>query len=61
MTLDFESNTAAEPAAIVMAPTADSARRVPRIERCEFETLLQRAMEILNARHLAAQLAAEQK
>jgi hypothetical protein len=28
----------------------------PRIERCEFEQLLQRAMEILNARRLKAQL-----
>jgi hypothetical protein len=28
----------------------------PRIERCEFEELLQRAMEILNARDLKAQL-----
>jgi hypothetical protein len=28
----------------------------PRIERCEFEQLLERAMEILNARDLKAQL-----
>jgi hypothetical protein len=28
----------------------------PRVERCEFEQLLQRAMEILNARDLQAQL-----
>jgi len=28
----------------------------PRIGRCEFEQLLQRAMEILNARDLKAQL-----
>jgi hypothetical protein len=28
----------------------------PRIERCEFEQLLQRAMEILNARDLKARL-----
>ncbi len=28
----------------------------PRIERCEFEELLQRAMEILNARDLKTQL-----
>ena len=28
----------------------------PRIERCEFEHLLQRAMEILNARDLKTQL-----
>ena len=28
----------------------------PRIERCEFEQLLQRAMEILNVRDLKAQL-----
>jgi hypothetical protein len=31
----------------------------PRIERCEFEQLLQRAMEILNARDLEAQLKTE--
>jgi hypothetical protein len=30
----------------------------PRIERCEFEQLLQRAMEILNARDLKTQLRA---
>jgi hypothetical protein len=28
----------------------------PRIERCEFEQLLQRAVEILNARDLKTQL-----
>lgn len=28
----------------------------PRIERCEFEALLQRAMEILNARDLKMEL-----
>jgi hypothetical protein len=28
----------------------------PRIERCEFEQLLQRAMEILNGRNLTGQL-----
>jgi hypothetical protein len=62
MNLDFQSGTTTEAATMVIAPAADSARLAPRIERCEFETLLQRAMEILNARHLAAQLAvAEQK
>jgi len=59
MNLDFESSTKTEPAAVLMAPAADTARLVPRIERCEFETLLQRAMEILNARHIEAQLAAK--
>lgn len=29
---------------------------LPRIERCEFEALLQRAMEILNARDLKVEL-----
>ena len=33
-----------------------ASRLGPRIERCEFEQLLQRAMEILNARHLTARL-----
>lgn len=61
MNLDVKSSGASASAAMVIAPAADSARLVPRIERCEFEHLLQRAMEILNARHLAAQLAAEQK
>lgn len=28
----------------------------PRIEPCQFEQLLQRAMEVLNQRHLEAQL-----
>jgi hypothetical protein len=31
----------------------------PRIERCEFEQLLQRAMEILNVRDLKAQIRAK--
>ena len=31
----------------------------PRIERCEFEALLQRAMEILNARDLNVELASK--
>lgn len=34
----------------------DSVRSVPRIEPCEFEALLQRAMEILNARDLKIEL-----
>lgn len=34
----------------------DSVRGVPRIEPCEFEVLLQRAMEILNARDLKIEL-----
>lgn len=31
----------------------------PRIERCEFEALLQRAMEILNARDLNLEMASK--
>ncbi len=34
----------------------NAAQPGPRIERCEFEQLLQRAMEILNGRDLKAQL-----
>ena len=34
----------------------NAAEAGPRIERCEFEQLLQRAMEILNGRDLKAQL-----
>jgi hypothetical protein len=34
----------------------DAAQLGPRIERCEFEQLLQRAMEILNARDVKGQL-----
>jgi len=61
MNLDVKSSTTATPAAILLEAAPDSVRLVPRIERCEFETLLQRAMEILNARHLAAQLTAERR
>jgi len=34
----------------------NSTQNLPRIERCEFEALLQRAMDILNARDLKTQL-----
>lgn len=41
----------------VVVPQGPNVTRLgPRIERCEFEQLLQRAMEILNARDLKAQL-----
>jgi len=59
MNLDVKSSTASVPVTMLLEPAPDSERLVPRIERCEFETLLQRAMEILNSRHLAAQLSAE--
>jgi flagellar motor protein MotB len=43
---------------IIVRATQDSNLIPPgtKIERCEFEELLQRAMEILNARDLKAQL-----
>jgi hypothetical protein len=40
----------------VTTPGLDVNLAGPRIERCEFEQLLQRAMEILNVRDLNAQL-----
>lgn len=46
-------------AALSPAPSrqnGDSVLNVPRIEPCEFEVLLQRAMEILNARDLKIEL-----
>jgi hypothetical protein len=41
---------------VVAEPNQDFAHAGPRIERREFEKLLQRAMEILNARDFKAQL-----
>ena len=46
----FEQN------AVAASQMQNAAQPGPRIERCEFEQLLQRAMEILNARELKAQL-----
>jgi hypothetical protein len=40
----------------VVTQSQNAAHLGPRIERCEFEQLLQRAMEILNARDIKAQL-----
>jgi len=47
---DHDPEPASSPSAAAPAPLG------PRIEACQFENLLQRAMEILNARHIAAQL-----
>lgn len=41
---------------VVVPQSQTVSDRGPRIERCEFEQLLQRAMEILNARDLKARL-----
>jgi hypothetical protein len=41
---------------VVVAWNLNVSQVGPRIERCEFEQLLQRAMEILNARDLKARL-----
>jgi hypothetical protein len=41
---------------VVVARSLNGSHTGPRIERCEFEQLLQRAMEILNERDLKAQL-----
>jgi hypothetical protein len=41
---------------VVTTQSLDANLAGPRIERCEFEQLLQRAMEILNVRDLKAQL-----
>jgi len=41
---------------VVVVRNLNVSQAGPRIERCEFEQLLQRAMEILNARDLKARL-----
>jgi hypothetical protein len=54
--LDHCSVSTEEQNSVVVAQTLNVGHNGPRIERCEFEQLLQRAMEILNARDLKAQL-----
>lgn len=59
MNAELQNGSAIEPKVVVLAQCVDSPRRVPRMEPCEFERLLLRAMEVLNARNLQAQLAAK--
>jgi hypothetical protein len=54
--LDYCSLSTEEQNAVVVGHSLNINVTGPRIERCEFEQLLQRAMEILNARDLKAQL-----
>lgn len=54
--LDHCSLSTEEQNSVVVAQSLNASHTGPRIERCEFEQLLQRAMEILNARDLKAQL-----
>src|SRR5271157_1572751 len=54
--LDHCSLPTEEQNSVVVAQNLNFSDTGPRIERCEFEQLLQRAMEILNARDLKAQL-----
>jgi hypothetical protein len=54
--LDHFSLSTEEQNAAIVAQSLNINHTGPRIERCEFEQLLQRAMEILNARDLQAQL-----
>jgi len=54
--LDPSNVQAGEESSAVLAQSQPATHAGPRIERCEFEQLLQRAMEILNARDLKAQL-----
>jgi hypothetical protein len=54
--LDHRSLTTEEQNSVVVVQNLDVSQVVPRIERCEFEKLLQRAMEILDARDLKARL-----
>jgi hypothetical protein len=54
--LEHCSLYADEQNSVVVTHSLNIGESGPRIERCEFEQLLQRAMEILNARHLKAQL-----
>jgi hypothetical protein len=58
--MNFESfGDAVQPKCVLPTQLFDPALRGRKIERCEFEQLLQRAMEIVNAQDLAASLAAE--
>jgi hypothetical protein len=54
--LDHCSLATEEQNSVVVAQSLNVNHTGPRIERCEFEQLLQRAMEILNSRDLKAQL-----
>jgi hypothetical protein len=54
--LDHCSFSTEEQNSVVVAQSLNASHTGPRIERCEFEQLLQRAMEILNARDLKPQL-----
>ena len=56
MNLDHCNLQAAEQNAVVITQSLNVPHTGPRIERCEFEELLQRAMEILKARDLEARL-----
>jgi hypothetical protein len=61
--MSFESSIGqlAQPKCVLPSQLFDPALRGRKIERLEFEQLLQRAMEIVNARDLAASLAEGQK
>jgi hypothetical protein len=54
--LDHCSLPAEEQNSVVIVRNLNGGQVGPRIERCEFEQLLERAMEILNARDLKARL-----
>jgi hypothetical protein len=56
MNLESPANQLSEPKPLVFAQLSKPARQGASIERCEFEQLLLRAMEILNARDLKTQL-----
>ena len=56
MNLDTRNFQAVEPDQVLGANGQTQILPGPRIERCEFEQLLQRAMEILNLRDLKARL-----
>jgi hypothetical protein len=56
VSLEIRSTQPVEQNAAVVSQVQRSLAAGPRIESCEFEQLLQRAMEILNARDLKAQL-----
>ena len=56
MNLDHCNLQAVEQNAVAITQSLNVPHTGPRIERCEFEELLQRAMEILKARDLKARL-----
>lgn len=59
MIQENQVSEAVRQAAPSVAASSDSVSAVARVEPCDFEKLLERAMNILSARHLDKQLKAK--